>query len=176
MRTVSFKPLLILVVAAKLAPPAGAAAAPTRAAAGSAFALPGPPSDPEPAARRAAAAAGAGAAMAAAASLAWSAALFAAAPPPAQAAAEADVARGAALFKAECAGCHLGGQNFMSEKKTLKQDALLQFQSLDAAKLKGFVQSQMPHSFLPFHSKWSDQDFDDAIGYVLDQAVNDKWE
>jgi cytochrome c6 len=90
--------------------------------------------------------------------------------------ADADVAHGAALFKAECAGCHLGGNNFMSEKKTLKKDALQQYQSLDSAKLQAFVQNQMPHSFLPFHSKWSDQDFADAVGYVLDQAVSDKWE
>jgi cytochrome c6 len=90
--------------------------------------------------------------------------------------ADADVAQGAALFKAECAGCHLGGNNFMSEKKTLKKDALAQYQSLDATKLQAFVQNQMPHSFLPFHSKWSDQDFADTVGYVLDQAVSDKWE
>ena len=96
-------------------------------------------------------------------------------PPPSNAAA-ADVAHGAALFKAECAGCHIGGNNVMSEKKTLKKDALEQYQSLDASKLQAFVQNKMPHSFLPFHSKWSDQDFADAVGYVLDQAVNDKWE
>jgi cytochrome c6 len=98
-------------------------------------------------------------------------------PPAAVAAVAPDATtRGAELFKAECAGCHLGGQNFMSEKKTLKKEALQQFQSLDAGKLTGFVQSQMPHSFLPFHAKFSDQDFGDVIGYVLDQAVNDKWE
>lgn len=108
-------------------------------------------------------------AAAAAAALFWSAAAT-------PAAADADIASGAALFKAECAGCHMGGQNFMSEKKTLKKEALEQFQSLDATKLQIFVQSQMPHSFLPFHSKWSDQDFGDVIGYVLDQAINDKWE
>jgi cytochrome c6 len=91
-------------------------------------------------------------------------------------AASADVAHGAALFKAECAGCHIGGSNVMSEKKTLQKDALEQYQSLDATKLQAFVQDKMPHSFLPFHSKWSDQDFQDAVGYVLDQAVSDKWE
>jgi cytochrome c6 len=91
-------------------------------------------------------------------------------------AASADVAHGAALFQAECAGCHIGGNNVMSEKKTLKKDALEQYQSLDATKLQAFVQDKMPHSFLPFHSKWSDQDFQDAVGYVLDQAVSDKWE
>lgn len=95
---------------------------------------------------------------------------------PLPSSAAADVAHGASLFKADCAGCHLGGSNFMSEKKTLKKDALAQYQSLDASKLQAFVQDKMPHSFLPFHSKWSDQDYEDAVGYVLDQAVNDKWE
>ena len=95
------------------------------------------------------------------------------APPPAAFA--ADVAHGETLFKAECAGCHAGGQNFMAEKKTLKKDALEQFRSLDPAKLKDFVQSGMPHQFLPFHSQLSDGDFEDVVGYVLDQALGEKW-
>jgi cytochrome c6 len=85
----------------------------------------------------------------------------------------ADLVNGAALFQANCAGCHLGGKNFVAEKKTLEKAALEKFQSLDQAQLQKFVQTGMPHKFLPL--KFSEQDYVDATSYVLDQAVNDKW-
>ena len=64
----------------------------------------------------------------------------------------------------------------MSEKKTLRKEALEKFQSLDATKLQTFVQNQMPHVFLPFHSKLSDADFENVVSYVVNQAVNDLWQ
>lgn len=84
-----------------------------------------------------------------------------------------DIAKGAELFKVNCAGCHAGGANFVSEKKTLKKEALEKFQSLDQTRLESFVKDGMPHKFLPI--KFSDQDYHDSIGYVLDQALNEKW-
>jgi cytochrome c6 len=90
--------------------------------------------------------------------------------PPAYA---ADLVNGAALFQANCASCHAGGKNFVAEKKTLEKAALEKFQSLDQAKLQKFVQTGMPHKFLPL--KFSEQDYVDSTSYVLDQAVNDKW-
>ena len=86
---------------------------------------------------------------------------------------DSDIAKGAELFKVNCAGCHAGGANFVAEKKTLQKEALEKFQSLDAAKLESYVKDGMPHKFLPI--KFSDQDYHDTIGYVLDQALNDKW-
>lgn len=85
------------------------------------------------------------------------------------------VENGANLFQANCAGCHGGGNNYLAEKKTLRKDALEKFQSLDADKLQTFVQTKMPHTFLPFKKEFSDENYADAIAYVLDQAINDKW-
>lgn len=92
------------------------------------------------------------------------------------AAATTDITRGESLFKANCAGCHAGGQNFIKEKKTLKKDALSKFQSLDPDQLQEFVQAKMPHRLLPFNSQYSDDDYAATISYVLEQALNDKWE
>jgi cytochrome c6 len=88
---------------------------------------------------------------------------------------EANLQNGAALFQANCAGCHAGGMNFMSEKKTLKKEALEQYQSLDQAQIQKFVQQGMPHKLLPFSKTLTDADYFDATSFVLDQALNDKW-
>jgi cytochrome c6 len=88
-------------------------------------------------------------------------------------AADADLNHGAALFTANCASCHAGGQNVMTEKKTLHKAALEQYQSLDQAQLQKFVQTGMPHKFMPL--QFSDQDYKDVTSYVLDQALGDKW-
>jgi cytochrome c6 len=88
-------------------------------------------------------------------------------------AADADLKNGAALFTANCASCHAGGQNVMAEKKTLHKAALEKYQSLDQAQLQKFVQTGMPHKFMPL--KFSDQDYKDVTSYVLDQALGDKW-
>jgi cytochrome c6 len=88
-------------------------------------------------------------------------------------AADADLRNGAVLYAANCAGCHAGGQNFVAEKKTLQQAALEKYQSLDQAQLQKFVQTGMPHKFMPL--KFSDQDYKDVTSYVLNQALGDKW-
>ncbi|EEC46742.1 predicted protein [Phaeodactylum tricornutum CCAP 1055/1] len=94
---------------------------------------------------------------------------------PISATAAADVGNGSELFKANCAGCHAGGANFLAEKKTLTKEALENFQSLDQQKLQDFVQNKMPHKFLPFKSQFSDSDYSDVTSYVLDQAIGHKW-
>jgi cytochrome c6 len=89
-------------------------------------------------------------------------------------AANADLNHGATLFTNNCAGCHLGGLNYVKEKKTLQKDALEKYQSLDQAQLQKFVQTGLPHKVFAF--KFSeDQDYKDVTSYVLDQALGDKW-
>ena len=88
---------------------------------------------------------------------------------------EPNLQTGAVLFQANCAGCHAGGMNFMSAKKTLQKEALEKYQSLDQAQIQKFVQQGMPHKLLPFSKTLSDQDYFDATSFVLDQALNDKW-
>lgn len=84
-----------------------------------------------------------------------------------------NVSRGRELFQSNCAGCHAGGQNFVSEKKTLQKEALEKFQSLEKEKLQKFVETGMPHKLLPL--KFESSDYSNVVDYVLDQALNDKW-
>ncbi|GKY95682.1 hypothetical protein MPSEU_000529200 [Mayamaea pseudoterrestris] len=88
---------------------------------------------------------------------------------------EANLLNGATLFQANCAGCHANGMNFISEKKNLKKEALVKYQSLDQAQLQQFVQQKMPHKLLPFSKTMTDENYFDATSYVLDQALNEKW-
>jgi cytochrome c6 len=87
-----------------------------------------------------------------------------------------DIANGSKLFQANCASCHANGMNFVSEKKTLKKDALEKYRkTTDEASIQDFVQKGMPHRFMPFSNVLSDSDYKDVVSYVLDQALNDKW-
>lgn len=92
-----------------------------------------------------------------------------------QPASAVDIEAGTKLFEANCAGCHRGGNNFLAEKKTLRKEALETYQSLDPSKLQEFVQTKLPHNLLPFKKDFTDADYANAVGYVLDQALNDKW-
>ena len=89
--------------------------------------------------------------------------------------AAADVGEGKVLFQANCAGCHAGGQNFVSEKKTLFRDALEKYRTTDPVKLQDFVQKGIQHRMLPRKFS-SDQDYASVIAFVLDQALGEKWE
>ena len=40
---------------------------------------------------------------------------------------EGDITKGKEIFTSTCAGCHLGGQNFVKQQKTLQKDALEEF-------------------------------------------------
>lgn len=95
-------------------------------------------------------------------------------PPAFAATTDANLANGAALFQANCAGCHAGGQNFIKPQKTLDKQALERYQSLDQGQLQKFVQQGMPHKFTAFKFS-ADKDYFDVTSYVLDQALGDKW-
>ena len=83
---------------------------------------------------------------------------------------------GAHLFQANCAGCHAGGMNFISEKKTLQKGALENYLgSTDPIQIQKYVQKGMPHKLLPFARAFTDQDYGSVASYVSDQAVNEKW-
>jgi cytochrome c6 len=91
-----------------------------------------------------------------------------------QSAWSADVAKGAALFQANCAGCHAGGQNFVKEKKTLQKEALEKYLgTTDPIRIQSFVQNEMPHKLLPL--KMDEMDYLDVASYVSDQALERKW-
>jgi len=87
-----------------------------------------------------------------------------------------NLAHGATLFEANCAGCHRGGMNFIKEKKTLQKDALEKFiGSTEAVKIQNMVQKGMPHKLLPFAKEFSSEDYADVASFVSDQDIGEKW-
>ena len=96
-------------------------------------------------------------------------------------AASFDISRGATLFTSNCAGCHAGGMNYVKEQKTLKKESLQKFISadFDQSTIKSWLQSSGQHSRIVFFKmpdgKMKDGDWGDVAGYVVDQALNDKW-
>jgi cytochrome c6 len=87
-----------------------------------------------------------------------------------------DITKGQVLFQANCAGCHAGGNNYVQEKRTLRKDDIQQYRgSTDQAVIMNFVQNGMPHKFLPMKVPMENKDYNDVVGYVLDQALGEKW-
>lgn len=90
---------------------------------------------------------------------------------PALADASADVlANGAKIFSANCAACHANGSNVINASKSLKADALHQYNmdSLDA------VVNQVTNgkSAMPaFKNRLSDAQIQAVAEYVLDQSA-----
>jgi cytochrome c6 len=80
-----------------------------------------------------------------------------------------DAASGGKIFSANCAACHMGGNNVISATKTLKQDALKQYDmySIDAIKYQVVNgKNAMP----AFGNKLSEAQIEDVATYVLSQA------
>jgi cytochrome c6 len=81
----------------------------------------------------------------------------------------ADLGNGAKVFEANCAACHLGGGNLVNSAKTLKKEALEQFQMASADAIKTQVingKAAMPS----FKSRLTADQIDDVAAYVLDQS------
>lgn len=81
----------------------------------------------------------------------------------------ADAAAGAKVFSANCAACHMGGNNVIMANKTLKKEALEQFgmNSADAI----VYQVQHGKNAMPaFGGRLSDEQIQDVAAYVLEQS------
>ena len=80
-----------------------------------------------------------------------------------------DAANGGKIFGANCAACHMGGNNVVNAAKTLKQDALKQYDmySLDAIK---YQVTNGKNAMPAFGSKLTDAQIEDVATYVLSQA------
>ena len=93
----------------------------------------------------------------------------------------ADAAAGAGVFTANCASCHMGGNNAVMPDKTLKADALKTY--LDGYKdgsksLEEAVAYQITNgkgAMPAFGGRISDGDIANVAAYVADQAENNKW-
>ena len=83
----------------------------------------------------------------------------------------ADLADGAKLFKANCIGCHLGGNNSVVKAKTLKVEALDQYgmHSLEAV----ITQVTKGKNGMPaFGKKLKADQIENVASYVIAQAEN----
>jgi cytochrome c6 len=84
-----------------------------------------------------------------------------------------DAAKGAQIFSANCASCHMNGKNVVNTTKTLKKSDLAKF--LDGYKddpLEAIKhQVTMGKAGMPkFLGRLSNQDIEDVSTYVLDQS------
>lgn len=80
-----------------------------------------------------------------------------------------DVSKGAKIFSANCAACHLGGGNVVNGAKTLQKSDLEKYDMYDVVAIKNQVmkgKAAMPS----FSSKLTDEDIDDVAAYVIAQA------
>lgn len=112
----------------------------------------------------------------------WMASSMLSLPPPASAAtiSGGDIGKGEQVFVNNCAGCHMGGNNFANEKRTLKKEALLQYGvGLDQPSLERFVTNSLVHQKLVFFKaeggKLTPDQWEDVTTYIADQASGDKW-
>lgn len=81
----------------------------------------------------------------------------------------ADLVDGAKVFSANCTACHIGGGNVINSAKTLKKEALEQFQmaSLEAIK----TQVKNGKAAMPaFGARLTADQIENVAAYVLDQA------
>ncbi|MFM6182869.1 MAG: cytochrome c6 PetJ [Dolichospermum sp.] len=84
----------------------------------------------------------------------------------------ANTANGAALFKANCAQCHLGGKNLVNAAKTLKKGALEKYGMYSTEAIIAQVtngKGAMP----AFGKKLKADQIEDVAAYVLEQADKD---
>jgi cytochrome c6 len=81
----------------------------------------------------------------------------------------ADIEAGAKLFKANCIGCHLNGNNTVQKEKTLKIDAL---KANDKYSLEAIVaQVKNGKNAMPaFGKKLKANEIENVASYVLAQA------
>lgn len=95
----------------------------------------------------------------------------------------ADITRGSEIFNGNCAGCHAGGMNFITEKKTLKKEALEKYiaSPLDQPTLQSWVMNSGQHKNLVFmrapsgNGKLTEMDWNDVTALIYNNAMEDKW-
>lgn len=80
-----------------------------------------------------------------------------------------DVAAGGKIFAVNCAACHVGGGNVVNGVKTLKKEALEQFEMYDLAKIQTQV-TNGKNAMPSFKGKLSEADIENVATYVLSQA------
>ncbi|MGF1524731.1 MAG: cytochrome c6 PetJ [Leptolyngbyaceae cyanobacterium] len=81
----------------------------------------------------------------------------------------ADLAQGSQVFSSNCAACHAGGNNVVNAAKTLKIDALNQYEMASVEAIKYQV-TNGKNAMPAFKGRLTDEQIDSVAAYVLDQA------
>lgn len=80
-----------------------------------------------------------------------------------------DAAQGAKVFSANCAACHMGGNNVVMADKTLKKDALTKYGMYSADAITTQVKNGK-NAMPAFGGRLTDDDIANVAAYVLGQA------
>lgn len=80
-----------------------------------------------------------------------------------------DAIRGSKIFSANCAACHLGGNNVIIASKTLKKEALEKYAMNSLEAITNQVKKGK-NAMPAFSGRLSDQQIEDVATYVLQQA------
>ena len=81
----------------------------------------------------------------------------------------ADLAQGAQVFASNCAACHAGGKNVVNAAKTLKLEALNQYEMASVEAIKYQVNNGK-NAMPAFGGRLTDEQIESVANYVLDQA------
>lgn len=82
-----------------------------------------------------------------------------------------DAAAGGKIFSANCAACHAGGNNVVNAAKTLKKEALKQYE-MDSIEAITYQVNNGKNAMPAFNGRLTDAQIDDVATYVLSQAEN----
>nr|YP_010336532.1 cytochrome c553 [Rhodospora sordida]UNJ14938.1 cytochrome c553 [Rhodospora sordida] len=80
-----------------------------------------------------------------------------------------DIEHGEQIFSANCAACHSGGNNIIVPERTLKKEALEQYEMKSVGAITYQV-TNGKNSMPAFGDRLNDQDINDVANYVLSQA------
>lgn len=80
-----------------------------------------------------------------------------------------DAAQGSKVFSANCAACHMGGNNVVMADKTLKKDALDKYGMYSADAIMTQVKNGK-NAMPAFGGRLTDDDIANVAAYVLSQA------
>lgn len=83
--------------------------------------------------------------------------------------ADGDAANGAKVFSANCAACHMGGNNVIMANKTLKKEALAQY-GMDSIEAITNQVTNGKNAMPAFGGRLSAEQINDVATYVLSQA------
>ena len=82
-----------------------------------------------------------------------------------------NIDNGAAVFKANCAGCHAKGGNIVRRRRNLKSKALHR-NKVDTQKAIALLVTNGKNNMSAYGDKLSTQEIEDVAAYVLQRAEN----